>query len=105
MTTDRPVRVAIVGLGFGAEFIPIYQRHPDAEMYAICRRNRAELDACGDRFVRPALVRRRALATVPPSSRLTTLTEPPMSGTCTGCAPRTSASRRAACRAARTPDR
>ena len=44
------VRVAIVGLGFGAEFIPIYQRHPDAEMYAICRRNRRELDACGDRF-------------------------------------------------------
>jgi predicted dehydrogenase len=44
------IRVAIVGLGFGAEFIPIYQHHPDAEMYAICRRNRAELDACGDRF-------------------------------------------------------
>jgi predicted dehydrogenase len=44
------VRVAIVGLGFGAEFIPIYQRHPNAEMYAICRRDRKELDACGDRF-------------------------------------------------------
>src|SRR6187399_3332593 len=44
------VRVGIVGLGFGAEFIPIYQRHPQAEMYAICRRNRAELDACGDKF-------------------------------------------------------
>src|ERR1700704_4554785 len=44
------IRVAIVGLGFGAEFIPIYQRHPDAEMYAICRRDRQELDACGDRF-------------------------------------------------------
>ena len=44
------VRVGIVGLGFGAEFIPIYQQHPDAEMYAICRRNRAELDECGDRF-------------------------------------------------------
>ena len=26
-----PVNIAIVGLGFGAEFIPIYQRHPDAE--------------------------------------------------------------------------
>ena len=26
------VRVAIVGLGFGAEFIPIYQKHPNAEM-------------------------------------------------------------------------
>ncbi len=44
------VRVAIVGLGFGAEFIPIYQQHPDAEMYAICRRNIAELEACGNQF-------------------------------------------------------
>jgi predicted dehydrogenase len=44
------VRVAVVGLGFGAEFIPIYQHHPDAEMYAVCRRNRAELDRAGDRF-------------------------------------------------------
>ena len=25
------IKVAIVGLGFGAEFIPIYQRHPDAD--------------------------------------------------------------------------
>src|SRR3954453_8676716 len=44
------IRVAIVGLGFGAEFIPIYQNHPDAEMYAVCRRNKKELDAVGDRF-------------------------------------------------------
>jgi predicted dehydrogenase len=44
------VRVAIVGLGFGAEFIPIYQAHPNAEMYAICRRDKAELDKCGDRY-------------------------------------------------------
>ena len=50
MTTDKKIRVAIVGLGFGAEFIPIYQDHPDAEMYAICRRDRKELDECGDRF-------------------------------------------------------
>src|SRR3954467_12835384 len=48
--SERKIRVAIVGLGFGAEFIPIYQRHPNAEMYAICRRDRKELDACGDRF-------------------------------------------------------
>lgn len=48
--SQKKVRVAIVGLGFGSEFIPIYQAHPDAEMYAICRRNRAELDACGDKF-------------------------------------------------------
>src|SRR5262245_27503373 len=44
------IRVAIVGLGFGAEFIPIYQRHPNAEMYAICRRNAKELHTCGDKF-------------------------------------------------------
>ena len=43
-------RVAIVGLGFGAEFIPIYQSHPDAEMYAICRRSAKELNECGDRW-------------------------------------------------------
>jgi predicted dehydrogenase len=42
------VRVAIVGLGFGAEFIPIYQAHPDAEMYAICQRNQANLDHVGE---------------------------------------------------------
>src|SRR5256885_540991 len=47
---QNKIRVGIVGLGFGAEFIPIYQHHPNAEMYAICRRDRKELDACGDRF-------------------------------------------------------
>ena len=47
---SRKIRVAIVGLGFGAEFIPIYQRHPDAEMHAICQRNRQKLDAVGDHF-------------------------------------------------------
>src|SRR5213595_2532567 len=44
------VRVAIVGLGFGAEFIPIYQAHPDAEMYAICQRNQANLNHVGEQF-------------------------------------------------------
>jgi predicted dehydrogenase len=44
------VRVAIVGLGFGAEFIPIYQNHPDAEMYAICQRNADNLNKIGDAF-------------------------------------------------------
>jgi predicted dehydrogenase len=47
---DKKVRIAIIGLGFGAEFIPIYQAHPHAEMYALCRRNKAELDSCGDKY-------------------------------------------------------
>src|SRR5436309_9230482 len=48
--TKRKINVAIVGLGFGAEFIPIYQRHPQANMYAICQRTRKKLDAIGDAF-------------------------------------------------------
>src|SRR5262245_33332955 len=47
---DRKINVAIVGLGFGAEFIPIYQRHPRANMYAICQRSRDKLDQVGSAF-------------------------------------------------------
>ncbi len=32
MASDQKIRVAVVGLGFGAEFIPIYQNHPHAEI-------------------------------------------------------------------------
>ncbi len=48
--TDKKINVAIIGLGFGAEFIPIYQRHPQAELYAICQRNPKKLDQIGDAF-------------------------------------------------------
>jgi predicted dehydrogenase len=46
----RKLNIAIVGLGFGSEFIPIYQRHPHAEMYAICQRSQDKLDAVGNAF-------------------------------------------------------
>lgn len=51
MTTpiEKP-RVAIIGLGFGAEFIPIYQRHPNADITAICQRNPESLAEIGDKF-------------------------------------------------------
>ncbi len=49
MTEDR-INVAIVGLGFGTQFIPIYKRHPQTNMYAVCRRSRAGLDAVGNAF-------------------------------------------------------
>lgn len=49
-TNTTPLNVAIVGLGFGAEFIPIYQKHPDVNALAICRRNEAELQKMGDEF-------------------------------------------------------
>jgi len=50
MPSDAKVRVAIVGLGFGAEFIPIYQAHPHAELVAVCRRNKGELDKAADKY-------------------------------------------------------
>ena len=43
-------RVGLIGLGFGAEFIPIYQAHPKAEVAAICQRTKSRLVEIGDRF-------------------------------------------------------
>jgi predicted dehydrogenase len=48
--STRKINIAIVGLGFGAEFIPIFQRHPHAHLHAICQRTRKKLDAIGDAF-------------------------------------------------------
>ncbi|MBI4604775.1 MAG: Gfo/Idh/MocA family oxidoreductase [Planctomycetes bacterium] len=48
--STKKVNVAIIGLGFGAEFIPIYQRHPNATMYAICQRSPEKLKQIGDAF-------------------------------------------------------
>jgi predicted dehydrogenase len=46
----KQFRVAMIGLGFGAEFLPIYQGHPNACVEAICRRNEVELNKIGDAF-------------------------------------------------------
>lgn len=50
----RTVRIGIVGLGFGAEFIPIYQAHPDAELVAVCQRSGEQLKGVADHFGVPA---------------------------------------------------
>lgn len=47
---SKPVNVAMIGLGFGSEFIPIYQALPDANVHAICQRNPEKLDKVGDQF-------------------------------------------------------
>jgi predicted dehydrogenase len=43
----RNIRTALVGLGFGAEFIPIHKRHPHADLVAICQRSPEKLDQIG----------------------------------------------------------
>ncbi len=50
MMSEKRVRVGVVGLAFGAEFIPIYQRHPGARVQAICQRNEEKLNHIGDQF-------------------------------------------------------
>lgn len=48
--SDKKVNMAIIGLGFGAEFIPIYQKHANVNMYAVCQRNEESLNQVGDAF-------------------------------------------------------
>ncbi|HET8735039.1 MAG TPA: Gfo/Idh/MocA family oxidoreductase [Pricia sp.] len=47
---DKKINIAIIGLGFGAEFIPIYQKHPNAHLIAVSRRNEKELNELADAF-------------------------------------------------------
>ncbi|GAA1013054.1 oxidoreductase [Acrocarpospora pleiomorpha] len=46
----RKTRIAIAGLGFGAEFIPIYQAHPAVELVALCQRTKSKLEEVADHF-------------------------------------------------------
>ncbi len=48
MSTSKKFNIAVVGLGFGAEFIPIWQKHPHTNCYAICQRNEQKLNEVGD---------------------------------------------------------
>jgi predicted dehydrogenase len=50
MTATKKLRIAIAGLGFGAEFIPIYQKYQQADLVAICQRTKSKLDEIGDAF-------------------------------------------------------
>lgn len=49
MSTQK-INIAIIGLGFGAEFIPIYEKHPHANLVALCQRNEGKLNQLADTF-------------------------------------------------------
>ena len=49
MKKDK-IRIAVVGLGFGAEFVPIYLEHPDVESVTICDANTERLQSVAERF-------------------------------------------------------
>jgi predicted dehydrogenase len=46
----KKINIAIIGLGFGAEFIPIYQRHPNANLIAVCQRDPKKLKSIQTAF-------------------------------------------------------
>jgi len=48
--SKQGIRVAVVGLGFGAEFVPIYLDHPDVAEVAVCDANSARLDEAARKF-------------------------------------------------------
>jgi predicted dehydrogenase len=50
MVNHHKLTVAVVGLGFGAEFVPIYLDHPEVASVAICDKDSTRLQAVGDRF-------------------------------------------------------
>lgn len=49
MSATSGLTVAVVGLGFGAEFVPIYRDHPDVARVVICDADESVLGAVGDR--------------------------------------------------------
>jgi predicted dehydrogenase len=48
--SQKKFTVVIVGMGFGKEFIPIYQSHPNIKEVGICTRNPKTLDELATKF-------------------------------------------------------
>ena len=46
----KKIKVAMAGLGFGAEFVPIYLHHPNVASLTICDANPSVLKEVGDKF-------------------------------------------------------
>src|SRR5659263_544129 len=44
------IKIGVVGLGFGEEFIPIYQKHPNCGSVAVCTRRPDKLAEIGSRY-------------------------------------------------------
>ncbi|MCT1905244.1 Gfo/Idh/MocA family protein [Oceanobacillus sojae] len=48
--TSQKINVALVGLSFGLEFLPIYLNHPNVSEVAICDQNEETLEKIGNAF-------------------------------------------------------
>ncbi len=50
MPTTPQIRIAVVGLRFGSDFVPIYQRHPNVSGVVLCDPDEQSLAQAGERF-------------------------------------------------------
>jgi predicted dehydrogenase len=50
MASAQKISIVVVGLGFGAQFVPIYLDHPDVRSVAICDMDEQRLQSVGDKF-------------------------------------------------------
>jgi predicted dehydrogenase len=50
VAVDRTLGIAVIGLGFGEAFLPLYQAHPDVGALAIVDPDAERLRAIGDRY-------------------------------------------------------
>ncbi len=50
MSAERQLHVAVIGLGFGKEFVPIYLHHPAVAAVTICDANASLVDEVAERF-------------------------------------------------------
>ena len=48
--SQKQITVVIVGMGFGKEFIPIYQSHPNIKAVGICTRSKETRDELTAKF-------------------------------------------------------
>lgn len=48
--SEKKITVVIVGMGFGKEFIPIYQSHPNIKAVGICTRNQNTIDELATKY-------------------------------------------------------
>jgi predicted dehydrogenase len=51
LSNSKKIRVALAGLGFGAEFVPVYLHHPNVESLTICDSNGEVLNRVGNKFM------------------------------------------------------
>jgi len=49
-SNPQKINIVVVGLGFGRQFVPIYQAHPNVDRVAICEANPTLLQEIGDQF-------------------------------------------------------